>query len=80
MAKIDDAAEANARWMESWIGSVATGEASMSQRKRTSIDAHGGIDAAIAAARSKGVHLVQLTDDKGDILVAASREPIDTLC
>ena len=80
MSKIDDGAEANARWMESWIESVASGEATMSQRKRTSIDAHGGIEAAVAAARSEGVHLVQLTDDKGDILVAASREPIETLC
>ena len=79
MAKIDDT-EANARWMESWIESVATGAITMSQRKRTSIDAHGGIVAAIAVARIKGVHLVQLTDDKGDILVAASREPIQTLC
>ena len=42
--------------------------------------AHGGLDAVIKAARAKGVHLVQLTDDKGDVLVAASRDPFETLC
>jgi hypothetical protein len=72
--------EKAARWTNGWLEAVAAGEATMSQRKRSSIDAHGGLDAAIAAARAKGVHLVQLTDDKGDVLVAASREPFETLC
>lgn len=68
------------RWIETWLDAVASGAATMSQRKRESIEAHGGLEAAIAAARAKGVHLIQLTDDKGNILVAASRQPFHTLC
>jgi hypothetical protein len=67
-------------WIDRWIDRVAAGEAKMSQRKRASIDAHGGLDAVIVAARAKGVHLFQLTDDKGDVLVAASLKPFETLC
>jgi len=65
-------AENNPSWIKDWIESVASGQATMSQRKRSSIDAHGGLEIAIAAAQARGVHLVQLTDDKGAILVAAS--------
>jgi len=72
--------DADARWMEGWIEAVASGAATMSQRKRASIEAHGGLSAAVAAARAKGVHLVELTDDKGEVLIAASREPFRTLC
>ena len=67
-------------WVDSWIGSVASGSAAMSQRAVSSIEAHGGLAAVVKAARAKGVHLVQLTDDKGRILVAASRKPFTTLC
>jgi len=67
-------------WIETWIEAVASGKSSMSQPKRSSIEAHGGLNAVVAAARAKGVHLVQLTDDKGAILIAASREPFETLC
>jgi hypothetical protein len=35
----------------------------MSQRALSSIDAHGGLTAAVKAARKQGVHLVRLTDD-----------------
>lgn len=52
----------------------------MSQRARSAIDAHGGIEAAVAIARANGVHLVELTDDKGKLLVAANREPFRALC
>ena len=67
-------------WIAKWLDAVAGGSATMSQRARTSIDAHGGIGAAVAAAQARGVHLVQLTDDKGKVLVAANREPFETLC
>jgi hypothetical protein len=69
-----------AEWIVSWIEAVASGKASMSQRKRSSIDAHGGLELVIALAREKGVHLVQLTDDRGAVLVAASRERFEALC
>ena len=39
-----------------------------------------GLKAAIAGAKTRGVHLVRLTDDKGDVLVPASRDPFETLC
>jgi len=68
------------QWISRWLDAVASGEATMSQRAMTSIEANGGIKAVVKAARSKGVHLVKLTDDKGKILVAASREPFSTLC
>ena len=53
----------------------------MSQRKLTSIEKHGGgLDAVRAVARDKGVHLVLLTDDKGNELVAASVHPFKVVC
>ena len=75
-----EVAGGGSRWIEDWIASVAGGRATMSQRKVSSIESHGGLAAAVEAARSQGVHLVQLTDDKGTLLVAASREPFVTLC
>ncbi len=70
----------DAGWIKSWLDNVASGKSKMSQRKRTAIDAHGGLDVVVAAAREKGVHLVQLTDDTGAVLVAASLKPFETLC
>jgi hypothetical protein len=67
-------------WIADWIDAVGTGRATMSQRAVSSIEAHGGLEAAIQTARARGVHLVQLTDDKGKRLVAASKEPFTTLC
>jgi len=39
-----------------------------------------GLPAAIAAAEARDLHLVELTDDKGKLLVAASRHPFSALC
>ena len=72
--------DANASWVANWLDGVAAGSATMTQRARSSIDAHGGIEAVVAAARLRSVHLVQLTGDKGKLLVAASLEPFETLC
>ncbi len=72
--------EADAQWIAKWIDAVSAGRATMSQRRLSSIEAHGGLEAVISAARSQGVHLVQLTDDQGHVLVAASRERFETLC
>lgn len=63
-----------------WIQSVATGAPTMSQRNLRWVDANGGLDSLIRAAKKQSVHLVQLTDDKGNCLLAASREPFTTLC
>ena len=67
-------------WLGDWLDSVASGAAAMSQRAVASVESHGGVDAAVAAARARGVHLLRLTDDKGKALIAASREPFETLC
>ena len=67
-------------WLETWLDAVASGEATMSQRKVTSVEKHGGVDAAVAAAKARGVHLVRLTDDKGNELLAASVHPFEALC
>ena len=67
-------------WLAKWLDAVQQGSATMSQRARTAIDRHGGLPAAIAAAEARDVHLVELTDDKGKLLVAASRHPFRSLC
>ena len=67
-------------WLAKWLDAVASGDATMSQRTVTSIEAHGGMDAAIREARARGVHLVELTDDHGKQLVAASLHPFRALC
>ena len=72
--------EDDGAWIEASLASVRNGDVSMSQRKLTSVEAHGGLDAAVEAAQAQGVHLLQLTDDHGDILIAASLHPFRALC
>lgn len=67
-------------WIAEWLHLVKLGELAMSQRALISIEAHGGLEAAIKAARANGLHLVQLTDDNGKVLVAASKESFTTFC
>lgn len=67
-------------WAEEWLESVASGVNTMSQRKLSSIQKQGGLDAVKRIAEKKGVHLVQITDDKGDELVAASVNPFTVIC
>ncbi len=52
----------------------------MSQRKRTSIEARGGLEAVKSLAEQKGVHLLLLEDDEGNALVAASTKPFQVVC
>lgn len=63
-----------------WLSSVTSGEATMSQRGVRWVEAQGGLDAVIDAAKARGVHLVQLTDDTGKVLIAASLHPFKALC
>lgn len=70
----------DADWIEAWIAAVADGRATMSQRSAAAVERHGGVEAVIAAARSRGVHLVRLTDDRGKTLIAASLHPFEPLC
>ena len=70
-----------AEWATAWLDSVVDGTYTMSQRKLTSIQQHGGgIEAVQAIAQQKGVHLLLLEDDKGDELVAASVKPFKVVC
>lgn len=70
----------NVLWMEKWLEAVRDGRSTMSQRTMTSIEAHGGVVEAKRQAKKRGVHLVELTDDQGRKLVAASRHEFKTLC
>lgn len=71
----------NSDWAEAWMESVANGSNTMSSRKLTSIEKRGGgIDAVKEIATQKGVHLVLLTDDKGNQIVAASTAPFQVVC
>lgn len=73
--------EKNAQWTEEWLGAVANGSLTMSQRKLSSVEARGGgLDAVKTAAQQKGVHLLLIEDDKGDELVAASVKPFQVVC
>ena len=68
-------------WTEKWIASVASGANTMSQRKLTSVEKHGGgLNNVKKIALKNGVHLVLLEDDKGNQLVAASQKPFKTIC
>ncbi len=70
--------ERDQAWLARWMA-TACRENSMSQRKRSAIDAHGGLELAASVARAHGVHLVLLIDDHGDELVAASSHPFRVL-
>ena len=68
-------------WASRWLDLVASGGRTMSQRKLESLMTKGGgINSVLKVARKRGVHLVVLTDDKGDQLVAASKRPFKILC
>ena len=67
-------------WADEWLDRVAAGELTMSQRAMRVVEAKGGLERVIAAAKARGVHLVQLTDDTGKVLIAASVEPFEVLC
>ncbi len=67
-------------WIGSWLDAVVDGFQSASRRPMAMIERHGGIEAAIAAAKSRNVHLMEIIDDSGRHLVAASRTPFRALC
>ena len=67
-------------WFAAWIRSVADGSLTMSQRKLSSVVKHGDVDRLTSVARSAGVHLAIVTDDRGDELVVASLHPFKVLC
>lgn len=78
---IEGAVNPAERWVATWLDAVVEGRLTMSQRRVTSIARYGGgLEAVKAMAIARGVHLLQLVDDKGDALVAASLSPFQVLC
>ena len=68
-------------WATRWLDSVASGANTMSKRKVESIERlGGGLKLIRRLAKQRGVHLVRLTDDKGNKLVAASKSPFKVMC
>ena len=67
-------------WAEKWLTTVANGSNNMSQRKLSSVAKHGGIESVKGIARQKGVHLLQITDDKGVELITASMQSFTVIC
>ncbi len=65
-------------WAADWIDSVTDG--SMTQRKLTTVERHGGLSQLLRTAEARGVHLLLLTDDKGVDLIAASKHPFKVIC
>ena len=59
---------------------VATVYATIRQRHLGWVEANGGIGKLVQTATQRDIHLVKLTDDKGNELPAASRESVETLC
>ena len=67
-------------WTKKWLDSVVNGSSTMSQRKTSSVEKHGGsLEALKREAKKRGVHLVRLEDDKGNDLIAASLKPFKIL-
>jgi hypothetical protein len=77
----DEVLTPSQRWTATWLDPVVDGRLAMSQRRLTSIEKYGGsVESVKAMAIARGVHLMQLTDDKGDVLVAASLKPFQVIC
>ena len=67
-------------WAAEWLKRVASGALTMSQRKLTSVEAHGGIDTLKRVAVELGVHLAVVVDDKDEQLVVASMHEFRIIC
>lgn len=67
-------------WIGAWLDAVAQGSGAVSQRALVAIERHGGLDAAIAAAKMRNVHLTEVVDTTGKLAIAASRVPVRSLC
>lgn len=68
------------QWAENWLNGVADGTYTMRQRKLSSVEKRGGLEAVKTLAEERGVHLLLLEDDKGDTLLAASVKPFQVVC
>lgn len=73
-------AETELQWATAWLDAVAAGANTMSQRKLSSIEKHGGLQAIKRLAEERSVHLLLLEDDQGNELIAASTNPFKVIC
>ncbi len=65
-----------AAWATEWLDAVASGTDATSQRQLAAVlQRGGGLPAIRTLARSRGLHLRLLTDDRGDRHIAASLQP-----
>lgn len=68
------------QWAIEWLDAVADGSNTMSQRKLSVVEKRGGLEKVMKMAQERGVHLLQIEDDKGDELIAASTKPFKVVC
>lgn len=80
VAAVSFQANLDRAWIGAWLDAVAAGYGTVSRRPLRTIERHGGLEAAIAAAQSRSVHLAEMMDETGKRLVAASRLPFRSLC
>ena len=64
-----------------WLDGVVNKPTSMTQRKMSAVEKmEGGLAGVTDLARSRGVHLLRLEDDKGDLLIAAGKQEFKIIC
>jgi hypothetical protein len=81
MKRSEQGAGVAVRAVERWIVQVATGRATMSQRSMAVLARRGiTLSTVRRIAKAHNVHVVQLTDDAGHALLAASRSPFRVIC
>ncbi len=68
------------QWAIDWLDSVADNSNTMSQRKLSVVEKRGGLERIKQLARERGVHLLQIEDDKGNELIAAGTKPFKVIC
>ncbi len=69
------------QWVEGWLKTVQAGLNTMSQRRLSSIEKHGGgLENVKSTAEKMGVHLLLVEDDDGNEIVAASMKPFQVIC
>lgn len=62
------------QWTRTWLDSVSSGKVTMSQRKLSSVETRGGgLEVSRRLAEAIRAHLVELSEERRDLLAAASK-------
>lgn len=80
VATVSFQANFNDAWVSAWLDSIVDRPGALSHRAWTKIEKHGGIEPVIAAATHRNIHLVEMIDESGQRVVAASRSPVRPIC